>query len=126
MRLLHLGFDVYVVGETVTPALQPCDTMVVFSGSGETHSMVTFCNTVKDSGGNICLITASPESTMSRIADCVVNLGDLTGYYRGDTFHIRDASDDRAVPLRGRPPLPRSEQCSRPLPWSSRTRSSQP
>ncbi len=22
---------------------------------------------------------------MSRIADCVVNLGDLTGYYRGDT-----------------------------------------
>jgi 6-phospho-3-hexuloisomerase len=22
---------------------------------------------------------------MSRVADCVVNLGDLTGYYRGDT-----------------------------------------
>ena len=37
MRLLHLGFDVYVVGETVTPALQPGDTLVVFSGSGETH-----------------------------------------------------------------------------------------
>ena len=85
MRMLHLGFDVYVVGETITPALQPGDTLVVFSGSGETHSMVTFSGTVKDLGGSICLITASPDSKMSRIADCVVNLGDLTGYYRGDT-----------------------------------------
>jgi 6-phospho-3-hexuloisomerase len=85
MRMLHLGFDVYVVGETITPALQPGDTLVVFSGSGETHSMVTFSGTVKDLGGSVCLITASPDSKMSRIADCVVNLGDLTGYYRGDT-----------------------------------------
>jgi 6-phospho-3-hexuloisomerase len=91
MRLLHLGFDVYVVGETVTPALKPGDTMVVFSGSGETHSMATFCKTVRELGGFICLITASPDSTMSRIADCVVNLGDLTGYYRGDmsSFEVR-------------------------------------
>jgi len=85
MRMLHLGFDVYVVGETITPALQPGDTLVVFSGSGETHSMVTFAGTVKELGGRVCLITASPDSKMSRIADCVVNLGDLTGYYRGDT-----------------------------------------
>jgi 6-phospho-3-hexuloisomerase len=85
MRLLHLGFDVYVVGETITPALQPGDTLVVFSGSGETHSMVTFSSTVKELGGCVCLITASPDSKMSRIAETVVNLGDLTGYYRGDT-----------------------------------------
>ena len=85
MRMLHLGFDVYVVGETITPALQPGDILVVFSGSGETHSMVTFSGTVKDLGGIVCLITASSDSKMSRIADCVVNLGDLTGYYRGDT-----------------------------------------
>ena len=85
MRMLHLGFEVYVVGETITPALQPGDLLVVFSGSGETHSMVTFSGTVKDLGGIVCLITASSDSKMSRIADCVVNLGDLTGYYRGDT-----------------------------------------
>ena len=85
MRLLHLGFDVYVVGETITPALAPGDTLVVFSGSGETHIMATFCTTVRDLGGSVCLVTASPDSTISRIADCVVNLGDLTGYYRGDT-----------------------------------------
>ena len=91
MRLLHLGYEVYVVGETVTPALEPGDTMVVFSGSGETVSMATFCATVKGLGGTICLITASPNSKISRIADCIVNLGDLTGYYRGDpsSFEVR-------------------------------------
>jgi len=85
LRLLHLGFDVYVVGETITPALRPGDTLVVFSGSGETHTMATFCTTVRDLGGRICLVTASPDSTMGRMADCVVNLGDLTGYYRKET-----------------------------------------
>lgn len=91
MRLLHLGFDVYVVGETVTPALHRGDTLVVFSGSGKTHTMATFCKTVKELGGFICHITASPDSAISSIADCVVNLGDLTGYYRGDTstFEMR-------------------------------------
>jgi 6-phospho-3-hexuloisomerase len=94
LRLLHLGFDVYVVGETITPALRPADTLVVFSGSGETHTMATFCNTVKELGGSVCLITASPDSTMGRLADCVVNLGDLTGYYRGDnsTFEERQVT----------------------------------
>ena len=53
--------------------------------------MATFCRTVKDLGGIVLLITAVPDSTISRIADCVVNLGDLTGYYRGDTttFEMR-------------------------------------
>ena len=85
LRLLHLGFDVFVVGETITPALRPGDTLVVFSGPGETHTMATFCSTVKDLKGKICLVTAVPDSTMGKMADCVVNLGDLTGYYQKET-----------------------------------------
>ena len=34
MRLMHLGFHAYVVGETITPALKTGDLMVIFSGSG--------------------------------------------------------------------------------------------
>ena len=91
LRLMHLGLEVYVVGETITPAFRSGDTLVVFSGSGETHSMVSICGTAKELGGKICLITGSPDSKMSRMADCVVNLGDLTGYYRKDknSFEIR-------------------------------------
>jgi 6-phospho-3-hexuloisomerase len=91
LRLMHLGFDAYVVGETITPAFHHGDTLVVFSGSGETHSMASICETAKELGGKVCLITSSPDSRMSRIADCVVNLGDLTGYYCRDknSFEIR-------------------------------------
>jgi 6-phospho-3-hexuloisomerase len=91
LRLMHLGLAVYIVGETITPAFRSGDTLVVFSGSGETHSMVSICGTAKELGGKVCLITASPDSKMSRMADCVVNLGDLTGYYRKDknSFEIR-------------------------------------
>jgi len=94
LRLLHLGFDVYVVGETITPALKPGDTLVVFSGSGETHSIASICETVRGLGGYVCLITASSDSRMSRTADCVVNLGDLTGYYQGDhsTYEVRQVT----------------------------------
>jgi len=94
LRLLHLGFDVYMVGETITPALKPGDTLVVFSGSGETLSVASICESVKGLGGSVCLITASTDSRMSRIADCVVNLGDLTGYYQGDksTYEVRQVT----------------------------------
>ena len=91
LRLMHLGLNTYVVGETITPAFLPGDTLVMFSGSGETHSMVSMCGTAHELGGRICLVTASSDSRMSRMADCVVNLGDLTGYYSIDknSFEIR-------------------------------------
>ncbi len=91
MRLMHLGFEAYVVGETVTPAFSNGDTLVAFSGSGETNSVVDICEIVKEIGGKVCLVTGAPASRMGRIADCVVNVGDLTGYYRKDNtpFELR-------------------------------------
>jgi 6-phospho-3-hexuloisomerase len=91
LRLMHLGYNTYVVGETITPAFLTGDTLVMFSGSGETHSMVSISKTAKELGGKVCLITASPGSRMGRMADCIVNLGDITGYYHKDknSFEIR-------------------------------------
>jgi 6-phospho-3-hexuloisomerase len=53
--------------------------------------MVSICETAQEIGGKVYLITASPDSHIGSIADFVVNLRDLTGYYRGDTstFEIR-------------------------------------
>lgn len=95
MRLMHLGFDAYVVGETVTPAFKAGDTLVIVSGSGETLSMASICETAKGLEGTICLITAAQNSRMSRIADCVVNLGDLTGYYQDrNSFEVRQLTGE--------------------------------
>ena len=76
MRLMHIGFESFVVGETITPALLAGDTLVAFSGSGETNSIVDICETAKDIGAKICLITFSPESRAAKLAECIVTLGE--------------------------------------------------
>ncbi len=91
MRLMHLGFDAYVVGETVTPSFSREDTLVAFSGSGETTSIVDICEIAKEIGGTVCLVTSSPASRIAKVADCVVTMGDLTGYYKKEKapFEVR-------------------------------------
>jgi 6-phospho-3-hexuloisomerase len=77
MRLMHIGYDSYVIGETITPALSRGDTLVVFSGSGETNSIYDVCEAAKELGGRICLITATQKSRMVEVATCKVVLGSL-------------------------------------------------
>ena len=38
MRLMQLDFEVYVVGEIITPAIKAGDLLIVGSGSGNTRS----------------------------------------------------------------------------------------
>ncbi|MEN6443542.1 MAG: 6-phospho-3-hexuloisomerase [Methanoregula sp.] len=72
MRLMHLGLQAYVVGETITPALSPGDVIVVFSGSGKTKTVADIAETGKDLGAHICLITANADSRIGKIANSIV------------------------------------------------------
>jgi 6-phospho-3-hexuloisomerase len=86
MRLMHLGFPSYVVGETITPALSAGDLMVIFSGSGKTKTVADIAETAKEIGAHICLITSNADSRIGRIADCNVIIE-----------HHRDEVGDDAV-----------------------------
>ncbi len=86
MRLMHLGLDAYVVGETVTPAFHTKDTLVAFSGSGKTKSVLEACETSRQIGGSLCLITGARQSPMSDLATCVV-------YLKTDDESIHTGSD---------------------------------
>ncbi|HPY59483.1 MAG TPA: 6-phospho-3-hexuloisomerase [Methanospirillum sp.] len=72
MRLMHLGMISYVVGETITPALQRGDLIVVLSGSGKTRTIMEIVQTAKEIGGRISLITSNSESPIGKIADTLV------------------------------------------------------
>jgi 6-phospho-3-hexuloisomerase len=72
MRLMHLGLQAYVVGETITPALSPGDLIVVFSGSGKTKTVADIAETGKDLGAHICLITSNADSRIGKIANSIV------------------------------------------------------
>ena len=79
IRLMHLGFPCYVIGETITPAFESGDMLVVFSGSGETKSVVSAAEKVHELGGWTCLITANPESHAAGYVDLVIDLGESSG-----------------------------------------------
>lgn len=71
MRLMHLGAQIYVVGETITPALEKDDTLVAVSGSGQTKSVVQAIAKANDLGCEVIGMTANPES---ELASSVTNL----------------------------------------------------
>jgi len=72
MRLMHLGLQAFVVGETITPALNKGDAIVIFSGSGRTKTVADIAETAKDIGARICLITSNADSRIGKISDCIV------------------------------------------------------
>lgn len=74
VRLMHLGFTTYVAGETVTPSLQAGDLLILGSGSGETGSLQVMAQKARKLGVPIALVTASPQSSIGRLADLVVSL----------------------------------------------------
>jgi 6-phospho-3-hexuloisomerase len=72
MRLMHLGFSSYVVGETITPAMTTGDMLIALSGSGKTRTVLDIAETAKQQSGRVCLITASLPSPLGDKADCIV------------------------------------------------------
>ncbi|MDG6256207.1 MAG: 6-phospho-3-hexuloisomerase [Methanomicrobiaceae archaeon] len=74
MRLMHLGLQSYVVGETITPSMKKGDMIVAFSGSGQTKTVAELSETAKAIGGRICLVTSKKESRIGKIADNIVVL----------------------------------------------------
>lgn len=74
MRLMHLGLDVYVVGETVTRSLGKGDLLLIGSGSGETKSLIPMAQKARSLEAKVGALTLSPASTIGGLADILVKL----------------------------------------------------
>jgi len=72
LRLMHLGFNVYVSGETITPALTPEDLVIVISGSGTTTTVVAQAEVAKAVGSKIVSVTSHPDSPLAKVSDEIV------------------------------------------------------
>ncbi|MGM0884715.1 MAG: 6-phospho-3-hexuloisomerase [Bacillota bacterium] len=74
MRLMHLGLDVYVVGDTVTRSLAKGDLLIIGSGSGETKSLIPMAEKARSLEGSVAALTIFPASTIGRLADIVIQM----------------------------------------------------
>lgn len=66
MRLMHLSYTVYVIGETITPSIQKEDVLIAISGSGTTSSILSLAKKAKDNGIEVIGITSDSESELAK------------------------------------------------------------
>ena len=74
MRLMHLEIGVYVVGETITPAIDDDDCLLAISGSGETSYIISTAKIAKKRGARIVAVTSYDDSTLGKMADFVIHI----------------------------------------------------
>lgn len=69
IRLVHLGLQTFVIGETITAPVQKGDLVVIVSGSGETIPAVMTAEIAHKIGANVISITGKKNSGIAKYAD---------------------------------------------------------
>jgi len=69
IRLVHLGFQTFVIGETITAPVQKGDLVVIVSGSGETIPAVMTAEIAHNIGADVVSITGKKRSGIAKFAD---------------------------------------------------------
>ena len=72
IRLMHVGIDVYVMGETITPAIGEGDIVIIISGSGSGAMSTTAAHMAKRLGSLIFAVTSYPDSELAQTSDHIV------------------------------------------------------
>lgn len=95
MRLMHLGLEVFVVGDVTTPAIAAGDVLVAASGSGTTGGIVRAATSAVSVGANVLAITTAPQSPLAELSAVTIVIpaaqkqdhrGALTAQYSGSLF----------------------------------------
>lgn len=73
-RLMNPGFNVCFIGETITPATEHGDLVIVISSTGETEVAVTASMVAKEIGAKVTAISSYPGSSLAKAADHVLTM----------------------------------------------------
>jgi len=97
LRLMNLGFSVYFLGETITPAAEKGDLLIAVSGTGSTKMVLTASTAAKEIGATVIAITSFPDSTLGQMADHIVTIKGRTksGWPREEDYLARQLIGER-------------------------------
>jgi 6-phospho-3-hexuloisomerase len=97
LRLMNLGFSVYFLGETITPAAEKGDLLIAISGTGATKMVLTAGSAAKEIGAKVIAITSFSESPLGQMADHVITVKGRTkmGWPREEDYLARQIIGER-------------------------------
>lgn len=72
MRLMHIGYTVFVIGETITPSIQAGDVLLAVSGSGKTASILELAEKAAENGVTVISVTSHADSPLGKVGKTVI------------------------------------------------------
>lgn len=74
IRLVHLGFQTFVIGETIGAPVKKDDLVFIITGSGETIPAVMTAEIARNIGAKLIVVTGSVDSSIAKFADIPIFL----------------------------------------------------
>jgi 6-phospho-3-hexuloisomerase len=68
MRLVHMGYAAYIIGQSITPKFMPKDLLILASCSGSTEGILLAARQALKAEGNVFAITGTPASPICSLA----------------------------------------------------------
>ena len=74
MRLGHMGFKAWMVGDSTVPHIGVGDLLIVAGGSGNTQTVYDIALKAHQNGADIALITNNPNSRIGALCTTIVKM----------------------------------------------------
>ncbi len=94
-----MGDQIYVAGESNTPAPRAGDVLVVISNSGETEIVAGWCKNFKRMGAKVASIIGNPDSTIGAASDLSFTIKGDGVQGRPNSFYIKTAFALSPLPI---------------------------
>jgi len=100
LRLKHFNYNVWFIGDVVKERIRKDDTVILFSGSGETAEIVNIAESAKREGAKIVAICSYEDSALGKLADVFFYLPG--GLRKGEGWKYVEAQlTEKASPFYG-------------------------
>lgn len=94
-----MGDQIYVAGESNTPAPRAGDVLVVISHSGETEIVAGWCKNFKRMGAVVASILGNPDSTIGAASDLSFTIRGDSSEGRPNSFYVKSAFALSPLPI---------------------------
>jgi len=94
-----MGDQIYVAGESNTPAPRAGDVLLVISNSGETEIVAGWCKNFKRMGALVASVVGNPDSTIAATSDLSFTVKGDGAEGRPNSFYIKTAFALSPLPI---------------------------
>jgi 6-phospho-3-hexuloisomerase len=74
MRLMHMGYDVHLIGDCTTPRIRNADLLVAVTGSGLTRMVLHMAQIARRADARSVFLTYNPSALASAEGDLIVHV----------------------------------------------------